>query len=528
MTTTLKNHPPMIRGLLQAQAYPHPCPHIELVETHISWVILTGPYAYKIKKPVNMGFLDFSSLSKRHFYCQEELRLNSRGAPDTYLAVVPITGTPSNPKMEGSGEPFEYAVKMNQFDQSDMLDRQLQVGRLSGGKIDRLGDQIAALHRSIPQAGESDEHGTLESIRRWALENFEQLDQLIKNEERRARIADFEQWTKEQLEHLSKPMRERKLDGHIKECHGDLHLGNITEIEDKIVLFDGIEFNPEIRWIDALNEMAFLFTDLEHREHPDMAWRILNRYLESTGDYRGLHLFRFYRLYRIMVRAKVDSLRFGQLQKGSAERKQLETDIDRYLAQADSTLEPKRSYLILMRGLSGSGKTYISQNLLEAMGAIRIRSDVERKRLYHLAAHDSSDSSVGAGLYTSEANRKTFNELESLAREVLKAGYPVIVDATFLDPSRIAPFAALAQEFGSDFQVLDVRVPEAVLRERLAIRALDQDEASEADEQVLNWQLPGYELLEESFCLPVDGVSPPDGSELLRMLQRKGTRSDRG
>ena len=512
MSTILERQPALVRGLMCPEAYAHPCEEIQLVETHISWVFLTGSYAYKVKKPVDMGFLDFSTLEKRHFYCREELRLNSRHA-DFYLGVVPIV---AGPRVEGEGEPIDYAVKMRQFDPSKLLSLQLKEGQLQAEQIDRLAEETALFHQHVARATSSDGHGTPPQVQAPCIENFDQLDGLLRGAQRKQRLNALRAWTENEYRRLEPLMAARKDRGWVRECHGDLHLGNVTEVEGEVVIFDGIEFNENFRWTDVLNELAFLFTDLEHRGRRDLAWRALNRYLELSGDYGGLRLLRYYRLYRIMVRAKVDAFRLAQPDLDEAELKALEADIDVYLDQGEETVRATRPALVLTRGLSGSGKTYTSQHLLETLGAIRLRSDVERKRLFGLPTEARTGSPVGGGIYTAAATQDTQARLLTCARSVVEAGYPVIVDATFIDTEQIRPFKALAAELDLPFAVLELRAQESVLRNRIARRV---DDASEAGQEVLSAQLKRYQPLEGEEVVVVDGAQPARPAHLLQQLR---------
>jgi hypothetical protein len=518
MSTLVTEQPPLAQGLLNPAAYPFSCQLVELVETHISWVFLTGDFAYKVKKPVNLGFLDFSTLELRRHYCREELRLNSRLAKEIYIEVVPITGTPEAPQVEGQGEPIDWAVKMHQFDQSQLLSHQAEEERLQPWQLDRLGDLVAEFHEGATRAGADDPYGTPELTHRPALENFEVLQHLIVDPARYQRLSALRLWTEQEYAAVASVMAQRRRDGFVRECHGDLHLGNITQIEDRIVAFDGIEFNDSFRWIDVMSEVAFLFTDLEHRGRRDLGWRVLSRYLESSGDFAGLRLLRYYNLYRIMVRLKVEALRLEQPGVDACERRILEAEMDRYLSQAEAAIRPRTTAMILTRGLSGSGKTFLSQGLLQAMGAIRLRSDVERKRIFGLAPTDHSSSGLGEGLYSREATERTFTRLLDLSRLVLEAGFPVIVDATFLDPAKLHPFRLYAQQHQHIFRVVDLLCPEKVLRSRLARRVGD---ASEAGEDVLNTQLVSYRPLEEPDCVHVTSSRAWDPHDLLAYLKLK-------
>lgn len=518
MSTLLSEQAPLVLGLLKPEAYPHECKEIRLVETHISWILLTGEYAYKVKKPLNLGFLDFSSLERRERFCHEEVRLNSRTAPGVYVDVVPITGTPEDPKVNGSGEAFEYAVRMKQFCEEGLLDRQLKAGTLSRDKVEELAERAAELHAKIDVSGPDDGYGTPDSVAHWALENFDQLEAKIRDPRRLERLARLRSWTASWVEEHTELLEARKANGFVRECHGDLHLGNITEIEGKIVLFDGIEFNDEIRWIDVINEMAFLFSDFEHRKVDSLGWVALNRYLEMTGDYAGLELFAFYRLYRLMVRAKIDSLRLAQPGLDDAERMELESEVDVYLEQGEEVVHKSRPTLVLMRGPSGSGKTFISNTLVGELRAVRLRSDIERKRIFHVAELASSGSDVGQGMYSPEAGRKTFETIERLARRTLCAGYHTIVDATFLNPELLSRFRDLAEYLDVRVRVLDVRAPVEVLRQRLDERARSGNDASEADQKVLESQLASYYPMPGPDVIAVDGAAPPSAAELTSQL----------
>ncbi len=260
----------VVRGLLQAQAYAHKTQEIRLLETHISWIILTGDYAYKLKKPVDLGFLNFSTLEKRHFFCQEEVRINRRTAPDLYLGVVPIVGTPETPKMGGPGEPFEYAVKMRQFPQTALLDRRIGEGLITPELVDLMADQVAAFHQQVEVVAEDSLRGTPAQIRGPALENFSEMKPLIESEQTRERLARLEAWTRDEFSRRQELMQKRHDNGSVQECHGDLHLGNLAAWNG-LLIFDAIEFNENLRWIDRFNEIAFLAMDFEHRGRRDYA-----------------------------------------------------------------------------------------------------------------------------------------------------------------------------------------------------------------------------------------------------------------
>jgi aminoglycoside phosphotransferase family enzyme/predicted kinase len=503
----LEAHAILVHGLCQPSAYPGAPARVHHLETHISHVFLTGRFAYKIKKPLELGFLDFSSLDKRRHSCEEELRINSRLAPELYLGVVPIAGTPSAPRVEGAGPALEYAVKMLEFSQAGMLEQVLARGELSAAMIDELAAQVARFHAGLPPAPASGRFGTPQSVVAPALQNFAQLAPLLEGPPERARLERLEQWTREQHVALQALLAERLEDGFVRECHGDLHLGNMVLIEGAVRIFDAIEFNPELRWIDVMNEVAFLAMDLLQRGRRDLAFRFVNAYLEHTGDYSGVRLLRYYLVYRALVRAKVAAIRAAQPQTAPELREGLQTKCTRHLALADGIAAGGRAVLIIHHGLSGSGKTTCSQTVLETLGAIRIRSDVERKRLHGLAPAARTGAAIAQGIYQSEATRATYERLAQLARAALAGGFPVMVDAAFLMRSQRDTFRALAQRAGVPFAIAHYTAREAVLRERIERRGVESQDASEASLEVLDHQLRTREPLgadEEPFAIRFD------------------------
>jgi len=475
-----------VSALLAAQNYDHPISRIELLETHISWVILTGPYAYKIKKPVDFGFLDFSTLAKRQHFCEEELRLNRRLAADIYLDVIPIYGSDAEPHFYPDGEIVDYAVKMRQFPQSAQLDRLLQQGALRGDYLDAIAKVVAQFHLTIESGEATKSFGEPAQIWQPVAENFAQ----IRERENRASVLhqldELHSWSQSRFEQLKPVFIQRRRNGFVRECHGDLHLRNIAWVEDRPIIFDCIEFNPNLRWIDVMSDFAFLFMDLIDRKQSTLAYRLLDRYLTHTGDFAGLSVLPFYFVYRAMVRAKVDSIRLSQTDISVAEREAGQAEFTGYLQLARTFVHRPQPILMITRGLSASGKTTITDSLLQTMGAIRLRSDVERKRLAGMDFMTPAKSGISAGIYTPEMSDRTYNYLLRQAESILKAGFPVIVDAAFLEASRRAPFAQLAQKLQTPFVIAES------LRQRIRQRRGD---ASDADLSILEHQLLQYQPL---------------------------------
>ncbi|MGE5105201.1 MAG: AAA family ATPase, partial [Betaproteobacteria bacterium] len=461
---------------------------VPVLQTHISYVLLTGEFAYKVKKAVRLGFLDFTTLAARRHYCDEELRLNRRLAPDIYLDVVALTGTIDAPVIGGSGPVLDYAVKMYEFPQDALLSRVLARGALTTNRVDRLAATVAAFHREVDVAGANGPFGAPEEILALALANFTEMRPLVSEADDHAAIARLEAWTRDAFAGLRARFEARREGGFVRECHGDLHLGNVALIDERIVVFDCIEFNAHMRFVDVMNEVAFTVMDLEHAGRPDLAHRYLNAYLEDSGDYGGVGMLAFYLVYRACVRAKVACLRAVTLAPGPT-RAAFERDCREYLALAATYTRSPRPAVVVMHGFAASGKSTVSQALLEQGGAIRLRSDVERKRMQGVPPRGRSDSGIAEGLYASAITRTTYAWLALLARQIVDGGRIALVDATFLRRWQRDLFHDLAAELGVPFIVVDVVAREGTLRERLRQRALGPADVSEAGLDVLDHQL---------------------------------------
>ncbi len=502
----------LVAALARPTVFGAECERVSLLETHISCVLLTGRYAYKLKKPVNLGFLDFTTLAARKFYCEEELRLNRRLAPALYLDVVAITGSLDAPALGGGGPVLEYAVRMREFPQQALASRMLADGALTFAHIDALAATVAAFHGSVAVAGADAAFGSPEDIRGYALQNFAQIEPLLEDAADRTALAALRDWTESEFAARAATFGQRKREGFVRECHGDLHLGNIAEVDGELTVFDCIEFNDHLRWIDVMSEVAFVVMDLEDRRRPDLAHRFLNAYLEATGDYGGLAVLRFYLAYRGMVRAKVTSLRARQLGLGD-DKSLLATEYRTYVALAQRYARPPRPALIVTHGVSGCGKTALTQAFVELTGAIRVRTDIERKRLHGLPARAKSGSAVGQGLYAADATQATYAHALSLARAIVDAGDIAIVDGTFLARRQRAAFRDFAAEREIPFAIVAFAATDATLRARIAERARRGTDASEADLAVLDHQLAMREPLaadEAAAVVTYDAEAPLD------------------
>ena len=517
----------LIDSLQRAEAYPsHPTQAIKTIETHSAWVLLTGQYAYKIKKPVNFGFLDFSTLEKRRHYCQLEVALNGRFSPDIYLAVVKITGPVSAPVIDESLEikgdllpVLEYAVKMRQFAEGCLLSDLANNGQLTPAHIDALARSVAQFHLTTEVAPAKSPDATLATISHWTLENFQHIySGDIAQPTRQKELRIIHDWINRQLITLAGIFGQRQQLGFMRNCHGDLHLKNLTLMDNQVRLFDCIEFNDELRWIDVISEIAFLVMDLQVRGLPELSNQFLNQYLQVTGDYSGLRVLTFYRVYRALVRAKVALLRCQQLEKQTAEFTAAKNDFARYIEFINHCMLKPKPLVVVTVGFSGSGKSTLVKQLNAKLGTIQIRSDVERKRLQGLAAEQRSDSSLNEGLYSAGQSDDTYQKLNELAEAVLASGYAVVLDATFLQQKYRQAAAQLAETHQVPFIILHCMAPVATLNKRIARRDKLGVDPSEATSSVLAHQLSSWQPLNKKALAQCIEVDTTDGGHVEKTL----------
>jgi aminoglycoside phosphotransferase family enzyme/predicted kinase len=509
--------PDHLQGLLEPESYPHPCTHIELIETHISWVLLTGEYAYKLKKPVRFNFVDFSTVELRSHFCREEVRCNRAFAPDLYIGVAAVCRRPDGVRVlaDAAPEPDEYlelAVRMRQFDPAFGLDRLLERGELAEDALDVFGGDLAERHALLPvHRGTPDEvparmFGPVE-------DNFEEIGHTALARKYQGAVTRALASARQTAEALRPLFDARMTGGAVRECHGDLHLANLALIGDTVTAFDCLEFNENLRWIDTISDVAFLFMDCHFRDETALAYRFLDGYLGRSGDYQGVRLLPYFAAYRSVVRAKVAALRWVQAPDAEGERR-----FAAHIDWADRWLVRPPGRLVLTCGLSGSGKSYLAARLLARMPAIRLRSDVARKTLAGFGVLESSGSGIDTGLYDAKKSDETFDHLLETAGALILAGEHVIVDATFIEKSRRDRFVALAEGLGSRAVILLCQAPIPLLETRLDARAAKGADPSEADVAVLRWQQERFEPpTAEEPVLPVNTSEPLEDSRLIEL-----------
>ena len=481
--------PTIVDALHEPRAYPHECTNIRLVETHISWVFLTGEFAYKLKKPVDFGFLDFSTLTKRRYFCEEECRCNSIFAPEIYCGVVPISlDADGHYHVGGGSNVVEYAVKMRQFDDNNQLDHLLERGQLDGQMLRQFAKDIAGIYRDLPKIVDDPNASREDRILHPLCENFRSLLGVQAAQDHAATLAQLRRWSIEMYEQLRDVFSERVREGWIRERHGDLHLSNLVLTANGIRAFDCIEFSNELRQIDAVADIAFLFMDCAVRGRDDLAYTFVDGYLDATGDYSGARLLRFYAIYRSLVRAKVAALQLAQsFDDGVAKR------LDRHIAWAHKTVNSPPGQIILMCGPSGSGKSWLAERLVPYLPGIRIRSDIVRRQLAGLDRTQASGSDLDSGIYKPAIGKAVYARLLELTADLIRVGENVLVDAAFLSSANRATFQSFAREQGCECFVVLCAAPSDVLRRRITERLASGDDPSEATLAVLDRQLESFD-----------------------------------
>ncbi len=511
--------PPLIEAMLLPDFYDHPVQEIQLIQTHISYVFLTGEFAYKVKKPVNFGFLDFSSLEKRHFFCQEELRLNQRLAPDLYLAVLPIYQENDRFSFIPNGrEAVEYTIKMRQFPQEQLLINLFERGELTFEHVTTIGEQLAQFHRNAATNDRISQFGTAAAMAQVAEDNFNHTKSYIGRGQTQTQFDLTQAFTRKFLAEHQADFDRRIAQHKIRECHGDLHLKNICLWHDRIQIFDCIEFNEPFRNSDVLYDVAFLFMDLEFRGRLDLANRFLNVYLEETNDYEGLLFLPLFCSMRAYIRAKVTSFLLDDPNVPDSVKIAAQEEASNYYRLAYQYTQRKNNspQVILMCGLSGTGKTTIARQLAVRLNAIHIRSDAMRKHLAGIGLRERGDSTI----YTPAMTQKTYDRLLELAQFLTAQGFPVILDAKY---DRWQLREQVRQGLNVPIKIIHCVADMDVLAARLEQRAQEKSDIADATADLLAKQQREF----ETFTLPeMDRVIPlkTDGEiDYDRLVQALGT-----
>ncbi|MFM7025821.1 MAG: AAA family ATPase [Limnohabitans sp.] len=509
--------PPLIRALLDPGIYPGPVARVELLQTHGAWVLLAGESAYKIKKPVHWSFMDFSTLALRRAACEAELRVNRRFADDRpeqqlYREVLPIVGSADKPRWgrpgPDDGQALEFAVHMRRFDETGRLDHVCQRGDLQARHLVQLAQRMAAFQATAAVAPDDRPWGKPETVHAVAHDNLDTLRHLLTDAQDLAWLEDIDAWGAARWPQLSRRLAGRRRDGRVREGHGDLHLANLVLIGDEVVPFDAIEFNDALRWVDVASDLAFTWMDLQRMAQPGLAHVLLSEWIDASGDVSAPDVLPYFAVYLSVVRAKVAAIRRGQIGADETQaRSACDAEVRQYLTLAQRQARPEAPQLLITHGLSGCGKSHAALQWLRQYSgsrALRLRSDVERKRLHGLGPLQTSDPAQRAIFYGPQTGARTYAALRERAAHLLREGWTVLVDAAFLRRHERDAFAELARAQGCPFGVLAPQAPIEVLRQRIAARQWAGNDPSEATPEVLEQQLQWIEPLDrDEPCLPL-------------------------
>ena len=508
--------PALIEQMLQPSFYPHPVKEaIKLIQTHISYVLLTGDYAYKVKKPVNFGFLDFSSLEKRQHFCNEELRLNQRGAAQLYLEVLPITLNDEKYQLQGETNVAEYVLKMQQFPNDALLSVMFEQGKLTEEHIEDLGKIVAQYHAVTETNDYILSFGEVSQVRASIDENYEQTAKHIGGPQTQTQFEETKSYTDNFFAQRPELFTSRIENKYIRECHGDLHLNNICLWQDRILLFDCIEFNEPFRFVDVMYDIAFAIMDLEARGQKDFANAFLNTYIEQTGDWEGLQLLPLYLSRQAYVRAKVNSFLLDDPGIGADVKENAAKTAAEYYKQAWEYTKPSQGQLFIMSGVSGSGKSTTARFLSRKLGAVTIRSDAVRKHLAQIPLLERG----GDELYTPQMTEKTYNKLSELGILLAKQGFTVILDAKYDRQHLRGHVISQAQKDQIPVKIIQCTAPEAILRERLNKRTGD---IADATTDLLSSQLQQAEpfTVQEKTYLTILDTNQPHTAQLEKVISQ--------
>lgn len=524
----------LIAALIRPSAYPFAVDQVEVRQTHISVVFLAGPWAYKIKKPVAFSFVDFSTLEKRRYYCERELVLNRRLAPEVYRGVVPIAETGHGLELEGSGPVVEWAVKMVRLPDQATLEWQVRHGAVEPTTLTRLAERIARFHAEAERSPEIARCARAEAITRLYRDNLQVGRQQIGRTITEPVWHRLQELCESTLEKLRPRLDERVARGVPCDTHGDLRLEHIYLFPDKsppedIAIIDCVEFNDSFRYADPVADMAFVVMDLLYEGRAELARVFADRYFDTSEDVAGRELLSWYVSYRAAVRGKVRSLLADEPEVPPESRQRAWEEARRYWMLAWQVLEhpDRRPILILVGGLPGVGKSSLAQALAERCHAVWLRSDAVRKELAGLFPTGKAEAEFRQGIYTPDWTQRTYAELLARAESLLSAGRRVVVDATFIQEQHRQQFLELAWRWAVPAVFLLCQADPAVVRERLRQRRGDVSDANWAvhEELARTWQALSPATERQTRILRSDGDLAAVVAAALQVVQQSLDRA---
>jgi len=487
--------PELVKALLKPAAYPEAVGKIELMQTQMSFVFLTDEFVYKVKKPVDLGYLDYTTLDKRQFFCQKEVELNRRLCPEIYLGVVPITRDKGAFVIGGRGEAIEYAVKMRRLPQQKMLNVLLANDRVTAEMITGVARKLAAFHQKAETNAEICAFGGIKAITGNTDENFTQTGKYIGRTISKDSYQHIKEYTDSFIEKNTPLFKKRIKEGRIRDCHGDLHAAHIC-FADGICIYDCIEFNDRFRYCDVASEMAFLAMDLDHYGRADLSRSLIKAYVAGSQDKELLKLLAFYKGYRAYVRGKVESFKLDDPYISTGEKKKTRDIAASYfdLARAYTRARPA---LFITVGLVGTGKSTLAQALAKRLGLVVVASDVTRKELAGIPVTEHRFEEFDGGIYSAELSRQTYDKMFSKAGAILREGGSVVLDASFIRAEERLKARRLAEENGADFFIIECRLDEANIKKRLE-RRLERGSISDGRWEIYRPQKEAFETVKEA------------------------------
>jgi len=486
----------LIEAMSDPAIYPHGPKSVHVIQTHISVVFLADDLVYKIKKPVNFGFLDFTTLEKRKYFCEREVLLNSRFSDGVYLGVASVHDGPSGLNLQGRGVEIEAAVLMKRIPDDRMMLRMLERDRVTPEILDRVADRIAGLHADAPTGPEIAGHGSFEVISQNLKENFDQTGPFVgRTLDRRTREEVFDLSIDFMKSHRDL-FRERMTGGFIRDCHGDLHLDHVLVL-DGIMLIDCIEFNDRFRFGDTAADLGFLLMDLDFQGYPAFAEHVSGRYSVCSGDGEILKLVGFYRSYRAFVRGKVMGFTLDEPEVSRTEKESAAQTAGHYFSLSLAYLRhPRPPALIVMCGLMGTGKSFLATRLGKRLGIDPVKSDVIRKEIHGVPSSEHRLDKYGGGIYTSNSTEVTYEALFERARRSLGRRNSVVLDASFSLREHRFRARDLALEMNAQFLILECVCPDGEARARLEERMETQKDPSDGRWQIYLDQKRRFEPIE--------------------------------
>ncbi len=522
----LPRPPDLLTFLGDPGSYPHSPPGVELVQTHASYVAIAPPFVYKVKKPLDLGFLDFSTLEKRRHFCELEVQLNRRLCADIYEGVIPIS-LRNGALVLGEGEEIvDYAVKMQRLSDGDFLHQRLARGELGRTDLERIADRLQKFYRAQASSPEVAAWGRIERLKVSTDENFRQTEALLGSSLSRPAWEAIRYYTDRFYQQNTRLLNRRRAEGHVLDCHGDLHLEHVHLTPARVCIYDCIEFNERLRCIDVASDIAFLAMDLERHGRHDLAGYLVHRMAEALDDPELLQLIDFYKCYRAFVRGKVECIRAAEPEVPVAQQAASREQAQRYFQLAlQYALAGGAPLVLIVMGRVGTGKSTQARALADALGWEALSSDRIRKESFGLPLYERAEEAMRARLYAEEASERTYAALQRSAVESARRGAGTVLDATFSRRAYRDALRAVLRENRLRYCFIELECATDVVAERLRRREEGEPQISDArlpEVGMLNARYEAPDALEETYHFTADSSLPAEETttEILQHLIR--------